>query len=394
MLACAMDVLEKFTNDYKNTFIRYIKMINFIGLDFYLETGESLFKSRKRYYLFLICFIIFFLCQITFIFRSHKTDAKFLDIANAVPCLVLVIQDFVKLLAITTKRKEIKNVIFKINDEWPKEKNYGERSNIIENWTKRNKSFQNVYYGISLFCLCIYELIPLVATLYNRVMGLDTEYFFPFELYYPYKVDSFFVYLVTYFCQAFASSSLHACIYIASDLLITSLLSDVTALFALLQYDLENVTSQLKQTSINQDEEQYNCAVKNIVNRHQRLLGIIKELNGIYGVVIFIFITSSSIICCFFCFLTVVQNGLQSVKNLLAGGAMLGAILVVAFPGQQHYDMSFGVAYAAYCSLWYERNEKFKNLILILIVRSQRASCLSALGFSDVTLATFSKVSF
>ncbi|CAD0197601.1 unnamed protein product [Chrysodeixis includens] len=50
------------------------------------------------------------------------------------------------------------------------------------------------------------------------------------------------------------------------------------------------------------------------------------------------------------------------------------------------------VADAAYQSYWYESDVKVKKLILFIMIRAQRPCYLSALGFSDLTLRSFSKI--
>ncbi|XP_038212854.1 putative odorant receptor 85d [Zerene cesonia] len=106
--------------------------------------------------------------------------------------------------------------------------------------------------------------------------------------------------------------------------------------------------------------------IKVIVKSHQKILRVVENINNIFGPLLFAQVTFSSIVICCFGFLTIV-----------------GIPITLAFND---------IAEAAYNCVWYKRSNKFRKFIQIIIARAQEPCMLSALGFSNVTLATLSKI--
>ncbi|CAG4952679.1 unnamed protein product [Colias eurytheme] len=80
------------------------------------------------------------------------------------------------------------------------------------------------------------------------------------------------------------------------------------------------------------------------------------------------------------------------IKSLLATFGIILAMFNFCWSGQLLSDASSDIAEAAYNSVWYKRSNKFRKFIQIIIARAQEPCMLSALGFSNVTLATLSKI--
>ncbi|XP_047508608.1 odorant receptor 85b-like [Pieris napi] len=130
--------------------------------------------------------------------------------------------------------------------------------------------------------------------------------------------------------------------------------------------------------------------VTEIVKDHQKLLRVVDNVNLIFGPLLFAQVTFSSIIICCFGFLTIVGKDL--IKSLLATFGIILAMFNFCWSGQLLSDASSGIAEAAYNCPWYNKSVEFRKCILIIIIRAQKPSTLSALGFSDVTLTTLSKI--
>ncbi|KAG6453726.1 hypothetical protein O3G_MSEX008293 [Manduca sexta] len=117
------------------------------------------------------------------------------------------------------------------------------------------------------------------------------------------------------------------------------------------------------------------------------------EVSEIFGVLLLMHIMSSSVIICFFGFLAIVYGSpADKVSYLLTVFSAVLMIFVLALAGQILYDASSRVAEAAYESLWFESDINVRRAMLFIIIRGQQPASLSALGFSDMTLRTFSKI--
>nr|XP_032518419.1 odorant receptor 49a-like [Danaus plexippus plexippus] len=179
----------------------------------------------------------------------------------------------------------------------------------------------------------------------------------------------------------------HLCIYIACDLVLVDLIFDLSTLLCFVQIDLKNLRRPPHRHITEDDCDDVN----KIARKHQTLLRLTERLNDIFGPVIFTQLSFSSIVICCYGFLAIIANGMF-LKNITASFGIMFAIFVLAWPGQKLIDTSSGVAEAAYQCDWYERNNKFRKYISIMVVRSRKPCKLSALGFSDLTLEMFSKV--
>ncbi|XP_072949714.1 odorant receptor 85b-like [Epargyreus clarus] len=175
-------------------------------------------------------------------------------------------------------------------------------------------------------------------------------------------------------------------LYVSCDFLLVALTFNLSTLLYLLQRDLEDAVANYDENV----EESLN-EIKSVVGRHQKLLWQADELNNIFGLLIFVQVSFSSVVICCFGFLTVIADGML-LKNLTAVTGIMFAIWNLCWPGQLLADTSFGVCEAAYRSVWYTKDAKLRKYIVIIMNRAQKPCYLTALGFSDLTLTNFSKI--
>ncbi|XP_063385225.1 odorant receptor 67a-like [Cydia fagiglandana] len=101
----------------------------------------------------------------------------------------------------------------------------------------------------------------------------------------------------------------------------------------------------------------------------------------------------SSLIICFFGFLgIVIEVKFQQCMYLTAAIVVLFSVFYIMLPGQILSDTSSGVASAAYQTLWYNSDQRFRKIIVIIISRSQKPCKLRAMGYADINLETFYKI--
>ncbi|CAG9583187.1 unnamed protein product [Danaus chrysippus] len=310
---------------FVGTIIRQLNLLKFIGIDVFDESNCNFIKRNVRVMFLGSNLITTVIGQVLYVLKAKKIGANFLDVVNAIPTVLIAIQVCLKLIVLTVKKNQLRDIILDIGKEWPDVVNE-EKSKVVLTWTKRLKIFDN---------------------------GVVS----------------------------------HLCIYVACDLVLVNLIFDLSTLLCLVHIDLKNLGPPSHGQIIEDDCDD----MKKIARKHQTLLRLTERLNDIFGPVIFIQLSFSSIVICCYGFLAIIANGMF-LKNMAASLGIVFAIFVLAWPGQKLIDMSSGVAEAAYQSAWYERNNKFRKYISIVIVRSRKSCKLSALGFSDLTLEMFSKV--
>ena len=137
--------------------------------------------------------------------------------------------------------------------------------------------------------------------------------------------------------------------------------------------------------------------MKDLINRHNNLLEIIEKLKLIFEPsCLFSFVLSSVIMCIVsFVFLTIMDDLLSCmfyvVYIVLAGSQ----IWLLCYFGQKLLNSSVGVANQIYECEWTELDDNdFKKQIIVIIARAQRPEILTAMGFADISLETFTTVNF
>nr|AIT72019.1 olfactory receptor 68 [Ctenopseustis obliquana] len=374
------------------TLSQHLKIFKIIGLDF---LGDPSVVNHCRHVWFVSMLLLFFIGQLLFFAKSDEIEADFMDIANAIPLFMMAIQDLVKIVALS-KKQRVKGIILEIAELWPKEMINEEKRCLMNSWIRNLKMFNDYVYKFTTFSVFIFVWGTFFVTVFTTSDGVKT-YLFPFQLYYPFNIDSMWKYSAAFFFQAVTGTTIHLCLYLPCDLLLFTLTVDICILMRLLQYDLENIKVVEKDRNGVFDpaeaEKSYR-AVTELARTHQKLVKISENLNEVFGTIIFTVVSLSAVILCFFGFLLITVGGtqFQMVRSFLAVFVKMFIVFCLALPGQILSDASCGVADAAYKSLWYESDLKFRKIIFIMIARSQKPCFLSALGYSQMNFNTFCKI--
>ncbi|XP_026741744.1 odorant receptor 85c-like [Trichoplusia ni] len=382
--------------DYKKTFSRYIYLFKFIGIQFFDEPNGVFTKANLKLTVFVITFLPFVIGQFSLI--SKIRIENFLESVRVVPVDIMFFLDLVKLSILIIRRSDIRDMFLEIGELWPKGlKSDEEKSVILKAWLKRIRIPLDFFFFFAIANLCLFEVIPFIMSCFNISHGMDV-YVFPFKPPNVWNINSTFVFLITYLWEISCTVPCQMCVYLPFDLLIVTMTSNVSALLRLLQIDLKNAiklrdSNMLLKNNIHKSDSDGYQEVKTIIETHQKLLRIADQLSNIFGIVIFIHAMFAALEICFFGFLTVICVGpAETIANFLTVLSAVFTIFLLSLSGQLLCDTSSEVADAAYQSYWYESDVKVKKLILFIIIRAQRPSYLSALGFSELTLRSFSKI--
>ncbi|XP_063625011.1 odorant receptor 67a-like [Cydia splendana] len=381
-----MASLEQLPSSLIDTIIIPVKLFRFIGQEFF-DDDKARFKNYCKFTIFVLLSFIFSSGFTLFFIKINETDAGILEIANAIPCFLLVIQSLLK-LSLLRKKHRIRCVVYEIAELWPREIENREKKKIMDYWIHRNKIVCEAYFKCTRVGLIIYNSINLVIYFVLRTLDKNPDYVFPCQLYYPFEMDSVWKYVAVYLMQILATTTIYECSYESCDMFLFTLTVDVSMLFRLLQHDLVNINVDRGQGA---DESLEN--LKNIVKRHHKLLKLAEDLDEIFGAIMFNVLIFSSLIICFFGFLGIaIEVKFQQCMYLTAAIVVLFSVFYIMLPGQILSDTSSGVASAAYQTLWYNSDQRFRKIIVIIMSRSQKPCKLRAMGYADVNLETFYKI--
>ncbi|KAH8297029.1 hypothetical protein KR044_003723 [Drosophila immigrans] len=152
---------------------------------------------------------------------------------------------------------------------------------------------------------------------------------------------------------------------------------------------------QLAKYSPQRQREQQDCEfLVNFVRRHQRLFGLHKELNDIFGIMLAYNLFSTATTLCCVIFYTILQGlNREGIGFLLFFISSSAQFFMVSYYGQQLIDFSQNIALAAYTQNWYNASIKYRKYLLLIMQRAQRPAELSAKGVIIISLDTFKRVS-
>ncbi|XP_028037174.1 odorant receptor 85c-like [Bombyx mandarina] len=376
---------------YRNTYERYVNLLGTVGLDFFEESRGCFVKRNIKLLIFNILFLPFAAIQFGLMLKINAEN--FLEGALVIPIVVMFALDIIKMAIGVAKRSDIKYIFDEIGKLWPREDDV-DKNIILTIWLRRIGLLLNSFFIFAVSNLAMFETYPFLRTCYNLYVGND-DYILPFQLCGLWEVKSTVVYILTYILEIVGTTPCQLFLYLPFDLLIVTLTSNVSILLRLLQADLQNAVRLHRErpnTYYVNDHESYE-RIKEIVFRHQRILRIADKLSEVFGLVILVHVSLSAVVICFFGFLTVVYGGLiETISNFLTALNLILIVFLIALGGQLLCDTSSNISDAAYNSLWYEGDLKLRKLMLFIITRSQNPCYLSALGFSNMTLRSFSKI--
>nr|AII01062.1 odorant receptor [Dendrolimus houi] len=139
-------------------------------------------------------------------------------------------------------------------------------------------------------------------------------------------------------------------------------------------------------------EDYYAKEIAEIVLRHRALIRLSGDVENMYKFALLVNFINSSIVLCFcgFCSIVVEKWNEFGYKSFLV--TALSQMWIMCWYGQQLADSTERVSRAVYNSGWYKAPKKIKRSLLIMLFRSQKTLYVSTCGFSNITMASYSKV--
>ena len=244
-----------------------------------------------------------------------------------------------------------------------------------------NYQFYMKIYAFSSVMIFLPVFLLFVPFVLRGEMGMVVNYWFPFDAF-TYKIYPIFL---VFSDLAGWSIVVYA---LATDSMLYSFLTIVGMEFDILSEDLMKFSHAPKHVRMK--------LMKDLTDRHNQLLNIGDKLQDIYSITIFLSFCVSSLNLCFIAFRLVIVEATLSVYAFYIPymGITCGQIFYLCIFGQKLIDASESVANGMYFSEWetFEDNNLKKQFIIVM-ARAQRPKLLTALGFAEISLTTFTTVS-
>ena len=269
---------------------------------------------------------------------------------------------------------------------------YEETKKIFELRSNRNRKYgskiflDNYHLLMSLYAvpvalMSIIITYPIIPYLLCGSTKLNLLYWYPFD---PNRVDMF---PIAYFWVTWTTLNSTTTL-LAIDSMLYALMTIISMQFHDLKMDYMNVI-------VDGPNNEIMTRMKNLIERHNKLLDVSEELEKIYSMVFFLSFSISSLIMCFIAYeLSSDSNDLASYAFLINYFWMMGAqtLLLCTF-GQKLIDSCNSVSDGVYNCGWEDSDDNaFKKQLIFVLLRGQRTKKMTALGFADISLETFTKV--
>nr|QRF70982.1 odorant receptor [Semiothisa cinerearia] len=291
-----------------------------------------------------------------------------------------------KIINVMLRRSAVQNII----DDGEKELANEDREEgvaIIQSCNRETSQFSNLY---------IFLAATTVAAWATSAESGDL----PLRAWYPYDTSKSPAYELTYFYQISALST-SAAVNINLDIVATSLIAVCRCRLKLVNLSLMNLckgpfvsTNGSHQTV----EEIILERVKACVRHHQAVLSSARQIQRCFSIPVLAQFTVSMVIICVTAYQLVVElhdTPINVVRLASMSGYLLCMTLQVflyCYQGNQLMIESTEVASAAYSCPWYLCSLRFRRALLIIMIRSKRASQLTAGGFTTLSLSCFTAI--
>ena len=374
------------TSENEIKFKSFIKLPLFFArvlfFDFKSMPEGSTLRERRLYYVkkfyVFFCLLNLMWCVVSFLISAANISGDLVSVSSRILDSLTTFNLSLRGIITFYRKDDIMKLFYELKAMFD--------SHVNNNTKYGVKNYLTMYqfYIMMYFALVIFMILPIAFPIYQffaqGIIETSLKFWYPFDVcktsLYPFHL----IYLQwNTFNDLFYALMPDAMLYALMTVIITEL--------GILKDDLMNFSEVPK------DERKEK--IKSLTDRHNRLLAICDELQNIYTVSFLTNFVVSSMILCFVAFnLTTAGNDILTYSYYVPYMAIMGLhILLLCFFGQKLTDASEAVADGIYFNEWEALSESnFKKQFILIMMRAQKPKRLSAMGFTDISLTTFSAV--
>lgn len=358
------------------SFIRFsLFLLRFICFNFYPNKGRISSKDKlinfAKFVVFSICVLSYGLAVASFVAFFVVNSDKFRNsicISHAMTSFLVGFKVLINYLH--------KNDLLEIFEELTEISR--SRQHCVKQYLDGYHRVVKIY-AIFFVTITIPTILDIIPYLKNGTMALTVMYWYPFN---PYRVEFF---PLAWFWQNWVAWAV--CFgLLGTDSLLYGLITCIVMEFDVLEKNLLNLT--------NSKDIERRLKIRELIERHKKLLQISGKLQNIYALTFFfVFLISSTILCLAVFQMTTTKDIYIFWFDLSYMGTLGGQVLLVCYFGQKLIDSSKSISNGIYKSGWELSDDViYKKNIILIMMRAQRITRLTALKFADVSLESFTSV--
>ncbi|XP_050086930.1 odorant receptor 13a-like [Anopheles aquasalis] len=373
--------------------VRYVLLA--CGYSFDCFTPKILYSSRdSAIFWFLTMIPLAFLCEPQFAFLIFDAKDLYKFVSVLVPCTEIFLTNL-KMVICNLKRHKILNLINDVQIVWDEyaASNLEEVRELLAVTRKKARVFVIVYTSAFMFICLEYGLMPLWKWCYYYGFSSQPSNY-TISLPYPqrmfYSIESNASFGVTYFFIMVAVYLLGLALA-GFDSVFTTLVMHITALFKLLNMEIDQMGMQLRGGA---KGHELKSTFKAIILKHKTYLAFIDQLEDAFSLVLMVqFLTSSIVICVVLYQLTLAFGWNEETMKTITylPGAVL-QLYVFCWYAQKITEEAELVANHIYSIPWYLGDPSYEKMCITLMAKAQKPTGVTASKFYMITLQSFQRI--
>ena len=333
------------------------------------------YYSRRTYNIFLIINFYWALASKIILTLNSKNMT---DASPLILDVVTYILNCFKALILIMYQDEIKNLFEEIKSIFDRRVNQTRKYGVRKYLDSYHRLA--VMYSAPVMMLILFVALPIVPFLLFGTMQLPLDYWYPFD---TVQVKN---YLFAYFWSYWVMISILVAL-LGNDIMLYAMITVIEIEFDVLKKDLTHIGDSPKNKEF----------IQTLVDHHINLLNLCDRLQNIYSKMFLFSFVISSLVMCFLSYqLSTNFDNLSLFAFYFFYLWMMGAqILLLCVFGQKLINSSESISEGVYNSGWegISDDEAYKKQLVMIISRAQRPKRLTAMGFADISIETFTTVS-
>uniref|UniRef100_A0A1I8PEX3 Odorant receptor n=1 Tax=Stomoxys calcitrans TaxID=35570 RepID=A0A1I8PEX3_STOCA len=351
------------------------KSLHAIGLDLGVIRGRDIVKNRQKFTILAV--ITFYLQCGLFVYAAHMFT---IQIDKASTSLSLFNQGSLlcfKMFILLLRSDRLLKFIWDLNMLATMANDAEEELWLSEN--RYSKLIAKVYGIACLGATIASGLLPIVFILYEHFRGLEVNPFLPFDGEFPYEHLGLPIFILNYILSTIYVWTLLG-MTIGMDTLFGWFVYAVSGHFRILCSKVAVTAAKIAQDDNHAD---FIRDVGSIVYYHNKILGFVNELNGIFGPIFWAEVAFSCLQMCFLIFnLNSGTDMRQKPFNLLVFLAISIQLMIYCFGGQKVKSENEALCNDIYYQFpWDKMKPSEKKMMLLPLMRSQEDTALRGLFF-------------
>ncbi|XP_071643960.1 odorant receptor 13a-like [Temnothorax longispinosus] len=341
---------------------------------------------------YMTCLVLALYFQYVYIF-DHFDVNKISDLIDALSIMLSASLGGLKLISLWSNRRIFYDILLAMEGHWNNVDIYDKSvSYIMSGNADLSRRCSNVLISINATATIYYCMTTLVRreTEFNEDLNISSKVL-PIKMEFPFEVDASPLFELLALVQLFYAVSVASLNAMINCLLITLVLH-VSGQIDILRRELLTICG-------NETSQRFSivASVRLLISRHQGIITLSDNIEELYSEIALMQFLSNTVVMCFVGFTFIGSLGKDGATVLMLKSAMFYVAVtleafIFCFAGEYLSAKSKSIGDAVYQALWYNIPPAECQILLFVILRSQKRLTITAGKIMDLSLKDFTSV--